>query len=207
MYVVSGDEDDTFHFESQHHIMTADPEVTLYHGRCGAPARLIQFEAGSDVGNIQLPRVFSGIDYASGEPVEAASPVEAVGEAEDTFLDENLAAFSEKEPDRAGQLEGLLRAAAGLPEVIRAELGGEERVPTAGFASQADLDTRAENQFSTSIQGMRGSGTTAGNHRIRAQRNILIHDVGGRFSGTWYLTRVRHVLDRQGYQTEIECRR
>lgn len=208
MFVISGDEEDALHFESQHHIMTAEPEITLYHGRCGAPARLIQFEAGSDVGNIQLPRVFSGIDYESGEPTEATTaPVEEVGESEDTFLDENLAAFSEREPDRAAQLEALISAAEGVQESLREELGGEERIATPGFVSQADLDTQAENQFSTSIQGMRAGGTTTGNHRIRSQRSILIQDVGGRFSGTWYLTRVRHVLNQQGYQTEIECRR
>ncbi|WP_373499810.1 phage late control D family protein [Desulfococcus sp.] len=208
MFVISGDEEDALHFDSQHHIMTAEPEITLYHGRCGAPARLIQFEAGSDVGNIQLPRVFSGIDYESGEATEATTaPVEEVGESEDGFFDENLAAFSEREPDRAAQLEALISAAEGVQESLREELGGEERIATPGFVSQADLDTRAENQFSTSIQGMRGSGTTTGNHRIRAQSSILIQDVGGRFSGTWYLTRVRHVLNQQGYQTEIECRR
>mgnify|MGYP001001405871 FL=1 len=90
---------------------------------------------------------------------------------------------------------------------LREELGSEERIATPGFVSQADLDTQAENQFSTSIHGMRATGTTTGNHRIRAQSSIRIQDVVGRFSGTWYLTRVRHVGDRQGYLTEIECRR
>ncbi len=208
MFVVSGDEEDALHFASQHHIMTAEPEITLYHGRCGAPARLIQFEAGTDVGNIQLPRVFSGIDYASGEPTEATTaPIEAVGEDEDAFFDENLAAFSEREPERAARLEALIAAAEGIQATLREELGSEERIATPGFVSQADLDTQAENQFSTSIHGMRATGTTTGNHRIRAQSSIRIQDVGGRFSGTWYITRVRHVVERQGYLTEIECRR
>lgn len=208
MFVISGDEEDAFHFESQYHIMTAEPEITLYHGRCGAPARLIRFEAGSDVGDIQLPRVFSGIEYDSGEPTEATtSPVEEVGEDEDPFVDENLTAFADREPERAARLEQLLAAAETVEVALREELGGEERVPVTGFVSQEELDIRAENQFSTRIRGMRAEGAANGNHRIRSQSNILIRDVGGRFSGTWYLTRVRHILNREGYQTEIECRR
>ncbi len=207
MFVISGDEADTLHFESRYHIMTADPSVALYHGRCGAPARLIRFEAGSDVGNIELPRVFSGMDYNSGEPTEAASPVEDVGETEDPFSDENLGAFSEREPERAARLEALLSAAETMPAALREEMGGDERVHVPGGASREELDILALNQFSSSMNGMRGSGTAVGNHRIRSQSNILIYDVGGRFSGTWYLSRVRHVLDKQGYQTEIECRR
>ena len=69
------------------------------------------------------------------------------------------------------------------------------------------MNTRAENQFSTSIQGMRGSGATLGNQRLRAQSNARIEDVGGRFSGTWYLSQVRHTIDQQGYQTQIQCQR
>lgn len=76
-----------------------------------------------------------------------------------------------------------------------------------GFTTPEELQERAKNQFSTSLRGMRGSGTLPGNQRIRAQSSIGIADVGGRFSGIWYLSQVRHVLNRQGYQTEITCRR
>jgi phage protein D len=208
MFVITDENTDTLHFESQYGIMNADPEFTLYHGRCGASGHLISFQAGSNVSDIQLPRVFSGIEYESGEPTEATTAeIEAVGDTEDLFFDDNLAAFSQKEPERAAQLEALLAAAEAIPAELREELGGQEREPTPGFASQEELDTRAENQFSTSLLGMRGSGTTPGNQRIRAQANIRIADVGGRFSGIWYLSQVRHVLSDQGYLTEIQCQR
>lgn len=208
MYVLSDDDSDTLYFKAQYHIMQAEPEVTLHHGRCGVAHRLIQFQAEADVSNIRLPRVFAGIDYAGGEATEVATAeVEAVGESEDSFFDENLAAFSTREPERAGQLEALLAEAPAVQETLRGELGAAERETTPGFTTQEDLNTRAENQFSTSIQGMRGSGATVGNQRLRAQSNARIEDVGGRFSGTWYLSQVRHTIDQQGYQTQIQCQR
>ena len=90
---------------------------------------------------------------------------------------------------------------------MRKDLGEVEREPTLGFTTQEELEERAKNQFSTSIHGMRGNGATPGNQRIHAQASIGIADVGGRFSGTWYLSQVRHTLDRMGYQVEITCQR
>lgn len=208
MFVIAGDQDDTLHFESQHSIMSADPEVTLHYGRCGVPNRLISFQASGDVSDIQLPRVFSGIDCETGELAEVTTAeVEEVGTTQDDFFDENLTAFRERYPERADQLEGLLSAAGDVQGGLREELGSEEREATPGFTAQEDLDVRAENQFSTSIHGMRGSGTSVGNHRVRAQTSIRIADVGGRFSGTWYLAQVRHTLNGQGYQMELQCQR
>ncbi len=208
MFVVTDEDTDILHFQSQYSIMKADPEFTLYHGRCGVSGHLISFQAGSNITDIQLPRVFSGIEYESGERTEATTAeIEEIGDAEDPFFDDNLSSFSKKEPERAAQLESLLAEAQAIPDELREELGGEERQPTPGFASQEELDTRAQNQFSTSIHGMRGSGTTPGNQRIRAQANIRIADVGGRFSGIWYLSQVRHIISNQGYLTEIQCQR
>ena len=75
------------------------------------------------------------------------------------------------------------------------------------FTTADDLSTRRQNQFSTSIDGMRGSGATGGNKNLRAQTNVGLEDVGARFSGIWFLTQVRHVLDSGGYRTDFECRR
>jgi hypothetical protein len=182
--------------------------VTLYHGRCGVPNLLLSFEASSDVSEVQLPRVFSGIDSETGERTEVTTAtVEEVGSTEDTCLDENLTEFRSRYPDRAGQLEGLLSAAEEVQEGLREELGGVTREATPGFATQDDLQVRADNQFSTSVHGMRASGTTVGNQHIHAQSCVRIADVGGRFSGTWYLSQVRHVLNDRGYNTEFECQR
>lgn len=208
MFAMADDNGESFQFVAQQVLMENEPEVTLYFGRCGVANRLVSFQANTDVNDIQLPRVFSGIEYESGERQEVTSAEAGEGAStEDPFLDENLTEFRDRFPERAAGLEGLLGAATDVQERLREELGGQERETTLCFTTQEDLSVRAENRFSTSIHGMRGSGTAVGNHRIRAQATAGIADVGGRFSGTWYLSQVRHKLDQQGYVTEFECRR
>ena len=208
MFVVAEEAGDALRFIGQYRLMEQEPQVTLYHGRCGVDHRLLRFEASADTGDIQVPRVFSGIDYDTGERLEPETrEVEEVGEIDDPFLDENLSEFRARFPERAAQIQGLLAAAKGLQAEVRSELGpGEHRVAP-GFAKAADLKARSQNQFSTSIHGMRASGAAVGNHRLHAQANVRIADVGGRFSGKWYLSQVRHILDARGYRTEFECQR
>jgi hypothetical protein len=119
LFVITDDDSDTFNFEAQLNIMQAEPEVALYHGRCDVENRLINFQASSDVSNIQLPRVFSGIEYESGERTEATTAdVEDVGDDEDPFFDENLAAFSEREPERANSCAKSWAVKNAKPPVI-----------------------------------------------------------------------------------------
>jgi phage protein D len=207
-YVSARDTGDEFVFLAQREIMTSDPEVTLYHGRCGVADCLLSFEARANVAEIQLPRVFAGVDYAGGEALDAVeAPVEEVGDHEDAFFDENMTAFREREPDRAAQLQELLGAAPAAREQVVSDLGEVERVTVPAFTTAEELRTRRENQFSTSIHGMRASGSTGGNKDLRAQTNVGLEDVGGRFSGVWFLSQVRHTLDSGGFRTDFECRR
>lgn len=207
-YVSARDAGDELVFLAQREIMTSEPEVTLYHGRCGAAERLLSFEARADVTEIQLPRVFAGVDYARGEPLDpVTAPIDEVGELEDPFFDENMTAFAEREPERAARLRELLGAATAAHEQLVTDLGTVERVTVEAFTTAEDLRTRRENQFSTSINGMRASGATNGNKALHAQASVGVEDVGGRFSGVWFLTQVHHVLDSGGYRTDFECRR
>src|SRR5690606_29785288 len=125
----------------------------------------------------------------------------------DAFFDENMTAFRAREPDRASRLEALIGAAPAAREQVLADRGEVERVTVPSFTTAEDLQTRRENQFATSLFGMSASGATTGNKAMRAQTNVRIEDVGGRFSGIWFLTQVRHVLDGEGYRTEFECKR
>lgn len=208
MFVVSDDDTDTLRCDAQYHIMSSAPEVTVYHGRCEVPNHLRTFQASSNVSDIQLPRTFSGIEYESGESAEVTTAdVLPVGDQDDRFLDENLTEFRQHHPEQADQLEALLDAAVSLQEGLREELGSVERQATPAFTTRQELEERARNQFSTNLHGMRGSGSMPGNQRIRAQASIGIYDVGGRFSGLWYLSQVRHTLNSEGYQTDITCQR
>lgn len=208
MYVETGENADKLFIRAQSSIMTSAPKVVLSYGRPGAENCLLDFEATVNVGDIQLPQVFAGMDFETGLPIEQNSTkVEDVGTRSDGFADENLAEFGRRYPERLLALRDLLAAAPLVQQQLRKKLGTEERETTTGFATEEDLGIRSLNRFSTSIYGMQGSGRTEGNHRIHAQCAVEICDVGGRFSGTWYLSRVRHVLDREGYKTEFQCSR
>jgi phage protein D len=207
MFAMAEERTDSLRFVAQHRIMRSTPEVTLCHGRCGASRRLLRFEASSDVSRVRLPRRFPGMEYESGEAIQENAPVEEVADLDDAFADENLTAFHQRYPDRAPGLMGLLAQARSVDSSIREELGTAVLEETPGFTTPEELEARSRNQFSTSLLGMRGSGTAPGNHRLHGQAPVEIDDVGGRFSGTWYLAQVRHLLDSQGYRTEFQCQR
>jgi len=208
MFVSPEEAGDKLHFVSQQSIMTADPSVTLYYGRCDVPGRLLTFKPSSDISSIQLPRTYSGIDYSSGQPVEmTTAQVADVSQTADPFFDENLTEFRKHSPTKVTQLEALIGASASVQEEIRTELGTAVREALPTFTTADDLQCRSQNQFSTSILGMRADGSTSGNKDLHAQASVGIEDVGGRFSGLWYLSQVTHKMDRMGYQTTFQCRR
>jgi len=208
LWVEPHDAFDRFVFRAQREIMTAEPGVTLHHGRCGVPDRLFSFEARADLSAVQLPRELAAIDEQTGEesgPIMA--PVETVAPIEDPFFDENMTAFRARHPDRAVRLEALVNAGPMAREDAVQDLGTATRPVSPTFQSPERLQTRAENQFSTRVHGMTATGSTSGNRALHAQHNVEISDVGARFSGIWYLSRVHHVLDGDGYRTDFEARR
>jgi uncharacterized protein len=208
MYVTAGDRDDTFHFIAQYAVMKATPAVQVHYGRTDVKNRLLSFQSSVDASMIELPRVLSGIDYDLGQATElATTELLEAGTAGDPFFDENLTAYRASQPLRAAQLEALLSSASVTQSTLRADLGAAVREAAPAFSSEEQQSEIAQNQFSTSLRGMRATGTTTGIRDLVAQTNIDVADVGGRFSGTWFLSQVRHILDQQGYRSEFECRR
>lgn len=207
LYVVAGTHADELRFDSQYYIMTQDPALTLYHGRCGVRDRLLSFQASRDIARIQLARAFAGIDFATGKSLAVqTATVQPVPEITDEHLDENLAALFKQEPLTAAAVTPMVAAAGAAYDALRNRLGKTTLETTQGFTTEAELKVRAQNQFSVSRYGMQASGATVGNHRLHAQTAVRIADVGG-FSNIWYLSQVRHILDRQGYRVEFECQR
>ena len=199
---------EVLHFKSEKAIMNGEPAMSVYHGRCGVENRLLSFSANSDISNIQLPRQLIGMDYETGEATEMVSgDVEEVGDVEDQFRDENLAAMSQHAPLQAANLTGLLTAASSAQGLVREALGESRREAVPTLTTAEILQERSRNQFSTQIHGMQGSGSLAGNQHLHAQISIDIADVGGQFSGLWYLSQVRHTLNQEGFNTEFECQR
>jgi len=208
MYVEACAEGDELYFLSQYRVMNLiKPAVTLYYGRCDVPERLISFEANADTGNIQLPRVFTGMEYEGGKKIQPKkADIPPVSPAVDRFRDENLDELRKREPQKEAQLKALMTAAQQVQKDLRVERGSVDRVAIPTPVKQKVLDEIAKNQFSTSLQGMKASGSTVGNHRLHAQTTVEIADAG-RFSGKWYLSKVQHIVDGQGYRTRFEARR
>ncbi len=209
MYVTVEDSDDTLHFLAQYNVMTATPAVQVYYGRSDVPNRLLSFESSVDASQVELPRVLSGIDYDTGQDTEmTTTDIQDPGTSTDEFFDEDLTAYRKAHPDKADQLEALLSAASAAQAVLQADLATSVRDGSPAFTTEDFQAAIAQNQFSTSLQGMRAKGTTLGIRSLVAQTNIDIEDVGGRFSGTWFLSQVRHTYDpSKGYRSEFECRR
>jgi phage protein D len=208
MYVTAEDRGDIFHFIAQYKVMKTQPVVTVYYGRTGVEYGLRSFQSNMDTAQIQLPRTISGIDYDTGEATEiATAELLDAGDTDDAFFDENFTEFRASQPDKAASLERLLGVAEAAREMLRVDLGTSVRTAVPTFTTEAQQRAIADNQFSTSLRGMRGSGTADGIRKLVAQTSVEIRDVGGRFSGTWFLSQVRHVLDEKGYRSEFECRR
>jgi uncharacterized protein len=208
MYIAADDKGDNFHFLSQYHVMEEiTPALTLYYGRCDVPGRLLSFRANSDVGNIRLPRLLSGMDYTTGKRIQPKDQkIEEVVQPVDRFRDENLTEFGKREPAKAEQLKAMMTAAADIQTKVREERGAVDHVADPVFTTEERIKERAKNQHSTSLLGMEANGTTTGNHRLHAQTTVEIADAG-RFSGKWFLSKVQHTVDSQGYHTSFECRR
>jgi phage protein D len=208
LYVSAGDTDDTFHFVSEFQVMNGTPALTVYYGRSDVDNRLLSFKSNADASRIELPRILSGMDFDSGQPTEmtTTSPNDPNDVADPSFS-ENLAALAAAFPDKADGLNGLIGSASASQTKMLADFAPAIRDATTTFITEDQQQAIAQNQFPTSLHGMRGEGATVGIRQLVAQSLLAIGDVGGRFSGNWFLSEVRHILDAQGYRSEFSCRR
>jgi len=208
MSAVPGDSGETLEFKAERKLADGDPEVKLYYGRCDVDGCLLSFTPSSDVARIHLPRVLAGVEYESGNAIAAApTDDDDVSDREDPFAQDNMAAYGKRYPDRGPKLDKLAGATTASRKALEQDLGKVVREMVTTFTTSADLAERRQNQFSTQRLGMEASATTLGNYRLRAQRTVGVLDVGGQFSGKWFMTQVRHTVNRSGFRTEFECRR
>jgi phage protein D len=74
--------------------------------------------------------------------------------------------------------------------------------------NQAEADQMAKALFNAmSLQFIQGEGETLGNARLKSGQVVEIKNLGERFSGLYYLSSVRHVIDTNGYLTHLTCQR
>lgn len=199
-----------FTFTDAATLMKQPPDVTLSYGRSGAESPMIEFHATVDADGLHVPDAVTSFEWLKGAPI---APITRTPDspltADDPYLDENLAAIADDDKRKA--LARLIAAADAAGETIKAMRlkGGDAEAsePLGPFSSVSAMQHKAENWTSIHAFGMAGSGRTGGTPKLRASAPVQIDDVGGRFSGRWFVTEVRHSLGRDGYHTEFSCRR
>jgi phage protein D len=207
MGIELAEDGETFTFTAEQFVLQSEPTVVLHYGRCNIPHRLLTFTGQVDVGSIAVPRSIAAMDAKTGEVVDPRdSRLEEVGKVEDKLRDENLAAFEDRHPDQGPTLRELIEAAEAVEPTLRAELGKARRDAIAAFASSDQVIQHGEQQPSTSLHGMQASGSTVGTKDLHV-RTALGIEGGGRFSGSWFVSKATHTFDRQGYRTEFTCQR
>lgn len=89
---------------------------------------------------------------------------------------------------------------------ITSEVFGECRSVTFDppMISQNEAEHLAEAQFQSKARSfVTGNGWCLGNPEMKAGDNIELLNMGGRFSGLYYLTDVSHIISNEGYRTRF----
>lgn len=210
MYVEQQPDGEHLHFVGKAQLADAEPELQLFHGRCGVAHGLAEFHATVDARRAEVPRLFTGIDRRTGEmlapiTIEPRSP----GKVDDLLLADNLAQIADA--DKRDRLQALIDAAATAEAEMRklrlADHGVQVARSKPPLTTAEELKLQADNWVRVNALGMNGAGSSAGLPGLRARSTIELLGVGGRFSGKWFVSQVRHMVGRDGYHTEFNCQR
>jgi phage protein D len=83
----------------------------------------------------------------------------------------------------------------------------DETKPTSEPTAQAAKRAVDGDYHTGKHKAIKLKGTMIGDPDIAARRIVVISGIGSRLSGRWYLTKVVHKIDKDGYITEFECER
>ena len=184
-------------------LVALEPKFVFSHGRFGVDSSLIEFQGQVDARRAQNRVILMGLEEKS-EPIDP----KAVDEPVDPFRDENFAAFEDK--IKLERLKILINdaSAAGEMTMLKAGEGGaQDEVIYVNVGSKDQLALLRENWISVNAYGMTADGTCAGLPGLRARATITLNDVGGRFSGKWYVSQVVHSIGAEGFDTRFYCKR
>ena len=186
---------DTINFVSTRSLLEADPiEATLDFNH-----NVEEFSASFEAFATGPRERLVTTDEATGERIELEEELVQSGETQWT-------------PD-AGRLARLGGAAARVSALLarsaakRATLTDYWREPArdAGAPARSSSDRYGARGDRARRMGQTGRGRTAGCIWLRPCKRVRIEGYGGRWSGNWYLARVRHELDleRRAYLSEF----
>lgn len=204
MFVNQGPDGDEFNFVGLGTLVALPPAFVFAHGRLGVDNVLTEFQGQVDARRAQSRVIIKGKDTDS-EPIDPKSPPDPV----DPFFEENLAAIQDK--TKVQDLQTLIKSsdiAAGEMVMLRDGPGGaQDQILYRSNMNADELKMLRDNWISVNALGMTGDGTCAGLPGLRARATIELNDVGGRFSGKWYVSEVVHSIGAEGFDTRFHCKR
>jgi hypothetical protein len=199
LYVEHSDDSDKLSFVSTKKLLEAKKIEETLTFNANVEDFTAYFDAFATAPEIQLVST----DLLSGESIE---------------ISDDLIAFGEEQwvpdPERIARLgEGAIRISKLLARTttVRARLRDFWRRPPrrAGISSRSSSDRSQTFGDMARRFGLTGKGRAAGSIWLRPRRRVTIEGYGGRWSGEWYLTNVRHHLDiaRRNYISFFVCTR
>jgi phage protein D len=199
LYIEHGRGPDSLNFVATKKLLEADPveEILAFN------ANLEEFSVAFDAFATAAAERLVTTDPLTGERVEINNSL--VGPADTQWVPDpgRIARLGEG----AARLAGLATKAA----VKRAHLSDFWRLPSreAGAASRSAADRSNTLGDRARRLGQTGRGRATGSIWLRPRRRVTVEGYGGRWSGSWYLARVRHVLDvrQRRYVSSFICTR
>ncbi len=196
---------DTVCFVERAKVVKSNADITLTYGRPNAANPLLHLQAKASISGIKPPTRFVSLDEEGAKVTEDAGTKDAMS-IDDELFTEGLGALELRDARRAQAIRRLAASAAEERRSLVREVSDYVHRGLAGSAKDAEVREIASAEGGPSESGLEASGVAEGRHKLTARTTVKIENVRG-FTGTWLLTSARHVLDKQGYRTEIQCRR
>jgi phage protein D len=198
---------DVLRFVSLEELYRQQPAITMHYGRAHVDHLLSSFRPVVDIAELRLPVARMAIGAQHADEPEIQQRIAEPPTVSDDTADEGFARLQAAAPERALRLLPLRAAAQEVEQTLARELGTVRLGEAPPFLTPQQAAERGNNRVARHLLGMRARGRSTGLPSLRASQIANIQDVGARFSGNWYLTNVRHVVDGSGYHTELECER
>ncbi|KUL25596.1 phage late control D family protein [Actinoplanes awajinensis] len=183
-----------------------DPPVTTLVLAGDGGLLVTGFQARCDIAQVRLPVEQGAMDGEQARFVQVREPAPAAVAAP-ARVDTGWVTLLRHSPEQATLVEQMLPEAPGAAGQLLADLGVDDVAAAEPFAPADALTSRVRNRSARFCGGMRASGSTVGEPRLRPLTTVNVEGAGARFSGIWLVSRVRHVMDSAGYRTEFVLRR
>lgn len=208
LVLIDGPQGSTLRFVSSSRLRQSKPAATFYYGRSGGDGTLSSFQPRVDLAHVRLRRAQAAIDATRGEETgvfyrSTSPPLEV----RDDYFHDNQAQLSQERAQQVARLQPLLAAAEGSARSFSSAIGEYSFGSTAPFLSNDQKAAWERQEITQGLLGMSATAAVDGPLFLQPAQVIRVENVGARFSGDWYILKVRHVLDREGRRTEFECER